>query len=101
LTALEVNGHIGASSEQLGLAAMPWRVIAHGEDVWHVDALAERRPHATAWHLVLAFRNATAVPRQRFLAPFPLEATSKSALFIQAERIADRELVSLLVDRRA
>jgi hypothetical protein len=50
---------------------------------------------------VLAFRNATAVPRQRFLAPFPLEAMSKSALFIQAERIADRELVSLLVDRRA
>ena len=80
---------------------MPWRVIAHGERVWHVDALAERRPHAAAWQLVLAFRSATAEPRERFLAPFPLEATSKSALFIQAERIPDRQLVDLLADHLA
>lgn len=78
---------------------MPWRVIAHGEQVWHVDALAERRPHAAAWQLVLAFRTAAAGDGKRFLAPFPLEATSKSALFIQAERIPDRQLVSLLAER--
>lgn len=80
---------------------MPWRVIAHGERVWHVDALAERRPHVAAWQLVLAFRPAMADPGQRFLAPFPLEATSKSALFIQAERIADRQLVDVLVEHLA
>lgn len=80
---------------------MPWRVIAHGERVWHVDALAERHPHVAAWQLVLAFRTATDDPRQRFLAPFPLEATSKSALFIQAERIPDRQLVDLLADHLA
>jgi hypothetical protein len=32
----------------------------------------------------------------RFLAPFPLEAASKSALFRQAERIPDRQLLDLL-----
>ena len=90
--------HIGRFGDQPGLQPLPWRVIAHGEHVWHVDALAERSPHATAWHLVLAFRTATAEPRQRLLAPFPLEATSKSALFIQAERIPDRQLVDLLAD---
>ena len=80
---------------------MPWRVIAHGEHVWHVDALAERRPHAAAWQLVLAFRPATPEPGQRFLAPFPLEATSKLALFIQAERIPDRQLVDVLTEHLA
>jgi len=87
--------------DQLASLAMPWRVIAHGERVWHVDALAERAPHAGAWQLVLAFRTAMADPGQRFRAPFPLEATSKSALFIQAERIPDRQLVDLLADHLA
>jgi len=28
---------------------LAWRVIAHGDEVWHVDALAERRAHTEAW----------------------------------------------------
>lgn len=79
---------------------MAWRVIAHGDEVWHVDALAERRAHTEAWQLVLTFRAASARLREAaFLAPFPLEATSKSALFIQAERIRDRDLSRLLEER--
>ena len=79
---------------------MAWRVIAHGDEVWHVDALAERRAHTEAWQLVLTFRAASERLREAaFLAPFPLEATSKSALFIQAERIRDRDLSRLLEER--
>ena len=81
---------------------MAWRVIAYGDEVWHVDALAERRAHTEAWQLVLTFRAASERLRSAgFLTPFPLEATSKSALFIQAERIKDRDLSRLLEERRA
>jgi hypothetical protein len=76
---------------------MSWRVIAHGDEVWHVDAVAERRANTAAWQLVLSFRAAGA---GRFLTPYPLEATSKSALFIQAERISDSALAQLLAERR-
>jgi hypothetical protein len=79
---------------------LAWRVIAHGDEVWHVDALAERRAHTEAWQLVLTFRAASERLRtSSFWAPFPLEATSKSSLFIQAERIRDRDLSRLLEER--
>ena len=68
---------------------MPWRVIAHGDQVWHVDALAERPANAEAWQLVLSFRSATERSGRSFWTLYPLEATSKSSLFIQAERIPD------------
>lgn len=79
---------------------MAWRVIAHGDEVWHVDALAERRAHTEAWQLVLTFRAASERLRTAsFWTPYPLEATSKSSLFIQAERIRDRDLSRLLEER--
>ena len=85
---------------------MPWRVIAHGGQVWHVDAIAERRPHTESWQLALSFRAAgSARPspgggaRQTIWTIFPLEATSKSSLFIQAERISDGALSQVLADR--
>ena len=80
---------------------MPWRVIAHGDQVWHVDAVAEKRPHMQSWQLVLSFRVASEGRRQRFWTLFPLEASSKSALFIQAERIPDRAISALLQERSA
>ena len=81
---------------------MPWRVIAYGEQVWHVDVVAERRAHTEAWQLVLAFRAASEQPRKpSFWTPYPLEATSKSSLFIQAERISDAALSQLLAERLA
>ena len=80
---------------------MAWRVIAHGDEVWHVDALAERRAHTEAWQLVLTFRAASERLRaSAFWALFPLEATSKSSLYLQAERIRDRDLSRLLEERR-
>lgn len=79
---------------------MAWRVIAHGGQVWHVDAVAERRANTTAWQLVLAFRAASApAARPALRTPFPLEATSKSSLYIQADRIPDRALADLLAER--
>src|SRR5438105_1922661 len=66
---------------------MPWRVIAHGDQVWHVDALAERPANTEAWQLVLSFRSASERSGRSFWTLYPLEATSKSSLFIQAERI--------------
>ena len=84
---------------------MPWRVIAHGDQVWHVDALAERPANAEAWQLVLSFRSATRSASERsgqsFWTLYPLEATSKSSLFIQAERIPDTAISQLLAERLA
>ncbi|HUL03039.1 MAG TPA: hypothetical protein VLV16_07425 [Gemmatimonadales bacterium] len=81
---------------------MPWRVIAHGDQVWHVDAVAERTATTASWQLVLAFRMASQQPRgQAVWTPYPLEATSKSSLFIQAERIPDTALSQLLANRLA
>src|SRR5258708_36728189 len=91
---------------------MSWRVIAHGDQVWHVDAVAERRANTAAWQLVLSFRAASEpLPgragqggergegrRRSFWTPYPLEATSKSALFIQAEPIPDTAPSQLLAD---
>jgi hypothetical protein len=89
---------------------MSWRVIAHGDQVWHVDAVAERRANTAAWQLVLSFHAASEpLPgrageggegrRRSFWTPYPLEATSKSSLFIQAERIPDTALSQLLAER--
>jgi len=81
---------------------VPWRVIAHGDKVWNVDAVAERQANTEAWQLVLAFRVASEQPRGRALwTLYPLEATSKSSLFIQAERIPDTALSQLLASRLA
>ena len=81
---------------------MPWRVIEHGDQVWHVDAVAERPANTAAWQLVLAFRTASERPRGRAVwTLYPLEATSKTSLFIQAERIPDTALSELLAERLA
>jgi hypothetical protein len=81
---------------------MPWRVIAHGDQVWHVDAVAERRANTEAWQLVLAFYAAPEPgPRRSFWTPYPLEAASKSSLYIQAERIPDAALSRVLAERLA
>ena len=91
---------------------MPWRVIALGDQVWHVDALAERPANTDAWQLVLSFRAAAGgqgvgagagagAGKRAFWTPYPLEAASKSSLFIQAERIPDAALSQLLSQRLA
>jgi hypothetical protein len=79
---------------------MAWRVIAHDNQVWHVEAVAERRAHTQAWQLVLSFRSAGERSGPRSLwSLYPIEASSKSALFIQAERIPDAALAQVLSER--
>jgi hypothetical protein len=78
---------------------MPWRVIALGDQVWHVDALAERPANTQAWQLVLSFRPASKRPARSFVTLYPLEAASKSSLLIQADRIPDTALSRLLAER--
>jgi hypothetical protein len=79
---------------------MAWRVIAHDNQVWHVEAVAERRAHTQAWQLVLSFRSAAERSGTRSLwTLYPIEASSKSALFIQAERIPDAALAQVLSER--
>lgn len=78
---------------------MSWRVIAHGNQVWHVNAVAERRANTSAWQLVLSFRSAAEGQHLSFWTAYPLEATSKSSLFIQAERISDAALSQVLTER--
>jgi hypothetical protein len=79
---------------------VPWRVIAHGDRVWHVDVVAERPANALAWQLVLSFRAVAERPRGRAIwTIYPLEATSKTSLFIQAERIPNTALSELLAER--
>lgn len=80
---------------------MSWRVIAHGNQVWHVDAVAERRANTASWQLVLAFRSASEGRRVSFWTAYPLEATSKSSLFLQAEHIPDAALSKVLTERLA
>jgi hypothetical protein len=67
-----------------------------------VDALAERPPDSSSWHLMLSFRLTSGSMRERaFLVPYPLEATSKSALFLQADRLRDADLAQALAAQRS
>lgn len=67
---------------------------------WSVQALAERPAHAAAWHLRLSFRADSGRMQESALwADYPLEASSKSALFLQAERIPEASFVGLLAER--
>ncbi len=80
---------------------MAWRVISREGEVWHVHPAVERRANRSQWQLVLSFRAAqTTQERETFWAPYPLESTSKSSLFTQAEKIPDEALHELLCQHR-
>jgi hypothetical protein len=77
---------------------MAWRVLEHADQRWNVSIAAERRPNSPQWNLVFSFRGSE--PGQRSVwAPYPLAASSKSALFAQADRISNDDLIALLVSR--
>jgi hypothetical protein len=74
---------------------MAWRVLDHAGRRWNVSLAAERTPNSSQWSLVFSFRPAD--PGQRSIwATYPLSSTSKSALFAQADRLSDKDLVELL-----
>jgi hypothetical protein len=74
---------------------MAWRVVDHAERRWNVSMAAERRPNSPHWNLVFSFR--TTDPAQRSVwATYPISSSSKAALFAQAERVSNDDLVTLL-----
>lgn len=74
---------------------MPWRVLEHAQRSWNVSIAAERRPNSPHWNLVFSFR--TSDPGQRSVwGTYPLSSSSKAALFAQAERVSNADLVTLL-----
>jgi hypothetical protein len=56
---------------------------------------AERRPNSPQWNLVFSFR--ASEPGQRSVwATYPLSSSSKAALFAQADRVSNDDLLALL-----
>jgi hypothetical protein len=77
---------------------MAWRVVEHADQRWNVSIAAERRPDSPQWNLVFSFRGSE--PGQRSVwATYPLSSSSKSALFAQADRLSDADLIALLATR--
>ncbi len=82
---------------EIEAASMAWRVIDIEDEVWHVQAAAERRPDGTRWHLTLSFRCYQGDRKSNaFWATYPLESGSKTSLFALADRIRDDELREVL-----
>lgn len=76
---------------------MAWRILSREGETWHVQPAAERRANQAMWQLVLAFRRRdTGAGRRSFWATFPLESSSKSSLFQQAEKLSDETLHEVL-----
>ena len=74
---------------------MPWRILEHAERMWNVSIAAERRPNSPQWNLVFSFRPSD--PGQRSVwGTYPLSSSSKAALFAQADRVSNDDLVALL-----
>ncbi|HQR17544.1 MAG TPA: hypothetical protein PK948_04210 [Gemmatimonadales bacterium] len=74
---------------------MSWRVVEHGDTTWKVSFAAERTANTACWRLVLSFRAAGPDTRS-FWATYPLESTSRSALYNQADRIPADRLAAIL-----
>lgn len=76
---------------------MPWRQLEIGDQVWNISIAAERQANSDQWGLVLSFRAAGPNPR-RFWAPYPVSASSKAAIYSQAETLSDQELATVLTE---
>lgn len=76
---------------------MAWRVVELDERRWSVSVAAERRAHSDRWNLVLSFREQDG-GTPSFWAEYPLSATSRSSLLLQAEQIPNERLTAVLAD---
>ena len=77
---------------------MAWRVLEHGGHTWNVSIATERVPSSSQWNLVFSFR--TTEPTRRLIwATYPLSSSSKAALFAQADRLSNKDLMELLAAR--
>ena len=76
---------------------MAWRVIDTKDEVWHVQAAAERHVDEKLWQLSLSFRCYDGDRKSTaFWASYPIESRSKSSLFALADRIPDNQLRDVL-----
>jgi len=75
---------------------MAWRILSREGEVWHVQPAAERRANQATWQLMFSFREHAENRSRAIWASYPLESSSKSSLFIQAERISDEALHEVL-----
>ncbi len=74
---------------------MPWRVLDHAGRRWNVSMAAERQPNSPQWNLVFSFRPSD--PGQRSVwATYPVSSSSKAALFAQADRVSNDDLIAHL-----
>jgi hypothetical protein len=76
---------------------MPWRQVEIGDQVWNISIAAERQANSDRWGLVLSFRGVGPNPRH-FWAPYPIHASSKGAIYSQAETLSDQELATVLTE---
>jgi len=74
---------------------MAWREITVGETRWIVSPIAERTAKLKTWRLVLSFRAASSF-QTSIRALYPLESSSRSALFAQADQIPVDRITALL-----
>lgn len=77
---------------------MAWRVLEHEGQQWNVSLAAERTPNSSQWSLVFSFRTLSQ-DRRSIWVQYPLSASSKAALYAQADRISDKDLVALLATK--
>jgi hypothetical protein len=79
---------------------MAWRVLEHDDRMWNVSLAAERQPSSSQWNLVFSFRSTD--PDKRLVwVTYPLSSSSKAALFAQADRISNKDLIELLAAKLA
>ena len=76
---------------------MAWRVVEHQDQVWKVSVAVERCANMTLWQLVLAFRSAEP-ESTAFWTSYPLQSSSKSSLFAEADRIPDDRIAEVLAE---
>jgi hypothetical protein len=77
-----------------------WRTLQHAGQIWNVSLAAEWGPSSSQWNLVFSFRS-TEPGRRSVWATHHLSSSSKAALFAQADRISDKDLLELLLTRLA
>ena len=79
---------------------MAWRVLEHAGRTWNVSLAAERQPTSSQWNLVFSFRT-TDTDKRLVWVTYPLSSSSKAALFAQADRISNKDLIELLAAKLA
>ena len=77
---------------------MAWREINVDDETWYVKPAAELRANQSLWQLMLSFRSTEGENRKSFWTTYPIESTSKSSIFTQAENITDEVLKQVLTE---